>query len=307
MNLPKPITLSGLAETRYSVRITPPNACYVLLDFGDGRKLERFGDLVLDRPEPQAMGPRALPLAKWDAADAVFMGADAEDDSEGRWKFRGSAREKWDAQYRNVTFYARATAFRHAGFFPEQASHWDWMLEKLQAFKKPRVLNLFAYTGVASLLAAKAGAAVTHLDASKKAIGWAKENAERAGLQAAPIRWIVEDARSFVAREERREKSYDLILLDPPKFGRGTEGEVWDLFLDLPDLLRSCRAVLNPSGGVVMLTVYAVRASFIAFDELCRAVFPEATIISGELAVQAEGAGGRLLPTSHFCFIEMPR
>ncbi len=285
-------------------RVSPPCRCYTLLDSGDGRKLEKFEDIIIDRPEPQAMWSRRLPQDRWDAAHAVFMGED-DDDREGRWKFKGKPFETWETSYKGVKFYGRTTAFRHVGFFPEQASHWEWMQDKIKNFETPRVLNLFGYTGVASLLAAQSGATVTHLDASKKAVSWAKDNAELAGLQHAPIRWIVEDARSFVAREKRREKIYDIILLDPPKFGRGTEGEVWNLFEDLSDFLRSCKSILNPDKGKLILTVYAVRASFIAFDQLCRDIFPDAKITSGELVIEEEGTG-RMLPTSHYSFIEMP-
>jgi 23S rRNA (cytosine1962-C5)-methyltransferase len=271
---------------------------YALLDCGNGRKLEQFGPYKIDRPDPQAMGPCHLPQSVWDKADAVFVG-DSEETA-GRWRCPKPLPESWDVVYKGVTFQARLTPFRHMGYFPEQAPHWDWMAEKLQGRTQPRLLNLFAYTGVASLLAAKAGASVTHLDASKKAVQWARDNAERSGLKDAPIRWITEDARSFVAREARRGVRYDGILLDPPKFGRGTENEVWDLFTDLPALLTACQGILA-ADGFLILTSYAVRASWLSLHELCRSVFPAAGLQGGELVVRERSDRAALLSTSLFC------
>jgi 23S rRNA (cytosine1962-C5)-methyltransferase len=199
-----------------------------------------------------------------------------------------------------ATMLCRLASFRHMGLFPEQMPHWEWMLERL-AVKRPeppRVLNLFAYTGAASLMAAAAGAQVTHVDASKKAITWAKENQEASDLGAAPIRWMLDDASKFVAREVRRGKTYDVILVDPPKFGRGPDGEVWDLFTSLPPLLKDCAALLAP-GAALVLTVYAIRASSLAFDQLCREVLEGrgGTFQSGELAIREMG-GSRAVPAS---------
>jgi len=210
---------------------------YALLDSGGGRKLERFGRWRVDRPEPQAMWARRLADKDWDSADAVFVGDSEEGD--GRWRFKDEPLETWKTGYRDVAFYGRFTPFRHVGFFPEQAPHWDWMLERLAAnagegLERPKLLNLFGYTGVASLLAAAAGAEVTHVDASKKAVGFARENQALAGLEDKPIRWIVDDAVKFAAREGRRGRVYDGILVDPPKFGRGPKNETWQLFENLP-------------------------------------------------------------------------
>jgi 23S rRNA (cytosine1962-C5)-methyltransferase len=190
----------------------------------------------------------------------------------------------------------------HLGLFPEQLPHWEWMLAQLGAVKgeAPRVLNLFGYTGAASLLAAQAGAEVTHVDASKKAIQWAKENQAASGLEKAPVRWILDDAAKFAAREVRRGRTYHIILIDPPKFGRGPEGEVWDLFAGLPGLLGNCAQLLAPSHAAMVLTVYAIRASALAFDQLCRDVLAErgGSFSSGELAIRAKG--GNAVPTSLF-------
>jgi 23S rRNA (cytosine1962-C5)-methyltransferase len=271
---------------------------YRLLDCGQGRKLEKFGPYVVDRPEPQAMGNRRLPADQWTKADAVFAGEnDAED---GRWNFRKPLPPTWVTSYKGVKFLGRFTPFRHVGYFPEQAPHWDWMTGRTKPESK--ILNLFAYTGVASLLAAKAGAQVTHVDASKKAITYATENQKEAGLESAKIRWICEDARKFVAREGRRGNKYRGIVVDPPKFGRGPDKEVWNLFDDLAEMARLCAAVLEDDGFMI-LTTYAVRASHHALHELCREIFPGKKTESGELIVQEEN-GGRKLATSLYCRVE---
>jgi 23S rRNA (cytosine1962-C5)-methyltransferase len=279
-------------------------ADYALLDSGDGRKLERFGRITVERPEPQALWRPKLESAVWMRADAAFKSAEVDEDGEGgRWRKNTPVPETWPVGVLGVTTLCRLTSFRHVGIFPEQLPHWEWMLEWLGGApgKPARVLNLFAYTGTASLLAAKAGAEVTHVDASKKAIAWAKQNQAASKLGDAPIRWIVDDARKFAAREVRRGKSYHLILIDPPKFGRGPEGEVWDVFQHLAPLLRECAALLAPERAALVLTTYAIRASALATDGLVRECLAArgGTVRSGELAV-IEEAGGRLLPTSLF-------
>jgi 23S rRNA (cytosine1962-C5)-methyltransferase len=276
-------------------------ADYALLDSGDGRKLERFGTVVVDRPEPQALWTPRLDKRGWDKAHAVFSGADDED--KGRWRIDKPVPESWPVKVRDVTMLCRLASFRHLGLFPEQLPHWEWMLARLAEIRDepPRVLNLFAYTGAATLLAAAAGAQVTHVDASKKAIAWGKENQAASKLGTAPIRWLLDDAQKFAAREVRRGKTYHVILVDPPKYGRGPDGEVWDLFGHLPALLRSCAALLDPSRAALVLTIYAIRASALAFDQLAREVLAErdGSFASGELAIR-EADGARLLPASLF-------
>jgi 23S rRNA (cytosine1962-C5)-methyltransferase len=279
-------------------------ADYALIDSGNGRKLERFGRFTVDRPEPQAMWQPALPAATWQRADAVFKGLDKEEDGDGgRWRSQGSLPESWPARVLGVTALCRLTNFRHLGLFPEQLPLWQWMLGEVAKVEadRARLLNLFAYTGVASLLAAKAGAEVVHLDASKRAVGWAKENQLQSGLAAAPVRWIVEDARKFVARELRRGKTYHAILVDPPKFGRGPAGEVWEVFEHLPGLLRDCVKLLAPGRASLVLTTYALRASALATDGLLRECLKArgGAVMSGELAV-IEQAAHRLLPSANF-------
>lgn len=270
---------------------------YELLDFGAGRKLERFGDVIVDRPEPQAMAQPLLPATEWRKAQAIFAAQD--DEESGKWSLSADVPESWVVPILGRTkSLCRLMSFRHMGLFPEQRPHWEWMAERLTGREAPRVLNLFGYTGMASLIAGDAGAAeVVHVDASKKAIQWAKENQDISGLNKAPIRWICEDARKFVAREVRRERQYDCVLIDPPKYGRGPDGEVWDLFTHLPELLRDCAAI-TAKNGTVILTSYAIRASALAMHDLMGAYYPHMKRDTGELALSTKD--GRLLGTSHF-------
>lgn len=280
---------------------------YALLDSGHGRKLERFGGYTFDRPEPQAMWKQHLVPGAWLRADATFKDAGkggADDDGEaGRWRYTKPLPGAWPVDVMDVSMQCRLMNFRHLGLFPEQVPHWHWMVERIKAVRgeQPRVLNLFAYTGAASLIAARAGADVTHVDASKKAIGWAKENQAASKLGEAPLRWILEDARKFVARQVRRGRDYHVILIDPPKFGRGPEGEVWDFFTHMPQLLRECAKLLAPKYGSVIVTSYAIRASALAIDGLMRECLEgrPGEFDTGELALVETGAQ-RLLPTSQF-------
>lgn len=294
------MTSAAGGEPAVTLSVTEGFPDYALLDSGQGRKLERFGDIVVDRPEPQAMWSRHLPAARWDAADGVF---DGDDEAEkGRWSLRGSLPDAWQIGIDGITCVCRFSAFRHLGVFPEQYPHWHWMIDRLRAAgEQPRLLNLFGYTGAASLLAAAAGAEVTHVDASRKAIEWGRNNQALSNLSGAPIRWILEDARKFAAREVRRQRGYHGILLDPPKFGRGAEGEVWNLFDDLPDLLRTCTRLLEPQRSFLVLTTYAVRASSLSFGTLAAEAMASSTgrVESGELVLREHG-GGRTLSTSLF-------
>lgn len=278
---------------------------YALIDSGAGEKLERYGPYRIVRPEAQALWPRALPQSEWDRADAVFTG-DTDEDGMGRWRFsHGALGETWPMRLLDVDFLGRFTSFRHVGVFPEQIAHWRWMRERIEASGRPlRVLNLFGYTGVASLVAAAAGAEVTHVDASKKAIGWARENQALAGLDGRPVRWICDDAMKFIQREVRRGRTYDIVLTDPPKFGRGPNGEVWHLFEHLPAMLDTCRELLSPEAAGLVLTAYSIRASFFSIHELMRETMRGAggVVESGELIIRESGDGsaGRALSTSLF-------
>ncbi|NBV54693.1 MAG: class I SAM-dependent rRNA methyltransferase, partial [Proteobacteria bacterium] len=250
--------------------LTPVGVDYVLLDSGHGRKLERLGGIVTDRPEPQAIWAPKLPESEWQQAAAVFSPKSGkpggDDDGEGgNWEVRGNVPERWKTQFESMPFYARLTPFRHLGCFPDQSPQWRWLRDEAKSGMK--VLNLFGYTGVASLVAAKAGAEVVHVDASKKAIGFARESAEIAGLTAAPIRWICDDALAFVQREVRRGNRYDIIILDPPKYGRGPDGERWEFFADMPKLMIDMAKISNPLCKV-WLTAYALRVSSVALGSM---------------------------------------
>lgn len=274
---------------------------YALLDMGNGLKLERYGRFTIVRPEPQAMGQPRLPQKHWDRADAVFTG-DVEEEGPGRWRFNKQLPETWPMKYGPVTFNGRFMSFRHVGVFPEQAAHWDWVQDQVQqSGRQLKILNLFGYTGMASLLPAATGAHVTHVDASKKAIGWARENQEMSGLSDKPIRWICEDALKFVQREVRRGNTYDGIILDPPKYGRGTKGEVWDFFTSMPEMMACLRQLLTEDSRFLILTSYAIRASFLASHELMQEHLSglPGSIESGELAI-CEKDSPRLLSTSLF-------
>lgn len=273
---------------------------YALLDSGYGRKLEKIGGYVIDRPEPQAMWHPRLAEAEWLKADAVFMGGQADDESDhGRWQNNGISDGVWQTAFDAIQFYGRLTNFRHVGFFPEQCAHWEWLRDHVRPGMK--ILNLFAYSGVHSLVAAQLGAEVTHVDASKKAITWARENQDLNDPNW-KIRWIVEDAIKFVSRELKRGNHYDGILLDPPKFGRGPNNETWDLFDDLPQHLTECVQLLRPQKkSFILMTSYAIRASAMAFGTLMNDVQGDLKldVSCGELFVQ-EQTSERLLPTSMF-------
>jgi 23S rRNA (cytosine1962-C5)-methyltransferase len=273
-------------------------ADYALLDSGHGKKLERYGPYRVVRPEPQCLWAPCLPQAEWDRADAVFDPTD--EDEAGRWRFSKQPSETWPLGWGEARFNGRFTAFRHLAFFPEQAANWAWLdghIRKLP--QSPKVLNLFGYTGVASLVCAAAGAQVTHVDASKKAVAWAKENAALSGRS--DIRWIVEDALKFVAREVRRGSMYEGIILDPPKYGRGPAGEVWKLFESLPELAALCSHLLSPDASFVLLNAYAERISGAALSGLLAQGLAgrEGRIDWGELAL-VEEAGERQIGLSFF-------
>jgi len=273
---------------------------YALLDSGSGRKLERYGPYKVVRPEPQCLWTPRLPQSDWDAADAVFD-PNSEDEDAGRWRFRGKPKETWPLGWGDVKFHGRFTAFRHLAFFPEQAANWAWLNQQVRAASQPRVLNLFGYTGVASLVMAAAGAAVTHVDASKKAVAWARENAELSGLADRPVRWITEDARKYVQREVRRGSKYDGVILDPPKYGRGPDGQVWRLFEDLPELAGLCAELLSDNARFLVLNAYAERISGAALAGLLaeKLAARAGRIEWGELAL-VEDRGDRAIGMSFY-------
>lgn len=274
---------------------------YHLLDSGGGRKLEQFGDYTFIRPEPQAMWKPRLP---WKAAGEFVPGSD--EDGGGRWVMERELPESgWELGWETVRFTAQPTPFRHLQFFPDMAPVWEWMREQLRGRTDAQTLNLFGYTGLGSLALSDHGP-VTHVDASKKSVAQARENAALSGMEDRPIRWLVDDAAKFTAREVRRERRYDGIILDPPKFGRGPKNETWRLEEGLPALIGDCAKLLDANSSFLFLTVYAVRMSSLAIAGLLEEALRDlpGTIEHGDLAVLEEGLGEgapqRLLPTAIF-------
>ena len=283
-----PVSLSTL--------VAEPWSDYGLIDSGNGRKLERYGPYRFIRPDAQALWSPVQ--ADWQADGEFIPGSDEE--GGGRWYFnRPVPAEGWPLGWDDVSFQASCTPFRHLGFFPDMAPVWSWMRGRLEGAADPQVMNLFGYTGVGTLALSGAGGSLVHVDASKKSVAQARANAALSGMEARPVRWIVDDAAKFVAREVRRGRRYDGILLDPPKFGRGPEGETWRLEEDLPPLIAGCRALMDADSRCLFLTVYAVRMSALAIGALVAEHFGDllGRVECGELAVREE-ARGRLLPTA---------
>ncbi len=262
---------------------------YELLDFGDGRKLERFGNVRLDRPSPAADGtPRHKDL--WSSANARFEGAMGR---RGTWTQLRPVPDEWSIAYGSLTFQLRLGEFGHIGIFPEQVENWRWLAQQLPGRGRPlQVLNLFAYTGASSLVAAAAGAEVVHVDASRSTVAWARRNAEASQLSAAPIRWIVDDALKFIEREMNRDRQYDAVVLDPPSYGHGA-GKVWKLDRDLPELLEACAALTMMEPIFMLLTCHSPGYGPDMLASLWREWFPRRTIEADHLYLTA--ADGRRL------------
>ena len=275
--------------------IAEPWADYGLLDSGHGRKLERYGPYSFIRPEPQAMWAPARDA--WDADGAFVPGSDEE--GGGRWNFARPVPPSWDMAWEDVRFRAACTPFRHLAFFPDMAPQWAWMRQRLAPGSE--ALNLFGYTGVGTLAMSAAGANLVHVDASKKSVEAGKDNAALSKMGANPIRWMIDDAAKFAAREVRRERRYDGIILDPPKYGRGPTGKVWRLEEGLPGLIADCRKLLDAESRFLILTVYAVRMSALAIGELVTQALADlgGTVECGDMAVREE-ARGLLLPAAIF-------
>lgn len=278
---------------------------YALLDSGGRAKLERFGPYTFNRPEPAATWARALPDSAWNRAHATF-----EPDAKGlggTWRVQHPLPRRWPLRYHRLCCYVELTRSRHLGVFPENATHWDWLAAQIcaaqiQAAEKPiRVLNLFGYTGLASLAAAEAGAHVTHVDAAKRAVAWARENQMLSGLTDRPIRWLVDDALKFVQREARRGQQYDALVLDPPKFGRGPQGEVWEFGAAFAALCAACHDILSPAPLFVVLTAYAPEARLTDLEAAIAGLLAghAGELSAGELVTQEQSAG-RVLPNAQF-------
>ncbi len=283
-----------------NIFITSADKDYELLDSGDGMKLERFGKMTVSRPDPQALWNKNLDEATWAKADARFIKA-ADSDEKGKWVMTPGIPEKWPMRHGGVTMEIKLTPFKHTGIFPEQLTNWTWASDLIKKEIKNRpisILNLFGYTGGASLSAAAAGAEVTHVDASKAAITWANENAEASGLKDAPIRWILEDAAEFVKREVRRGRHYDAVIMDPPSFGRGAKGEIWKIEEDFLPLVDNCFKLLSDKPLFFIINGYAAGYSAIAYENNLKALKERfgGTLESGELALEESNGSHRLLP-----------
>ncbi len=293
---------TALSRNLPEVQLLAPDGWkdYELLDSGTGLKLERFGPYIFVRPEPQAVWKPVLPEKRWQSAHARFISANEENG--GHFQSRVEFEPRWQMQYRGLKFWAGISASRHLGVFPEQASQWDWITDQVAKRQTPlRILNLFGYTGLATLVAARAGAQLTHIDASKRVVSWARDNQVISGLQDRQIRWIVDDALKFVMREGRRQAVYDGIILDPPKFGRGPKGEVWEFYRLLPILLEECRHILSPNPAFIVLTAYSIQSSALtlynAIDEIMAGRGGKTS--TGEL-VTIEKSAGRAISNAIF-------
>lgn len=270
---------------------------YELIDCGDFEKLERFGNVVLIRPEPQAVWPKGLPELEWTKRhDIRFKGRSA---TSGDWiKKNPKLPDRWHVAYRNpeaaIQFRLGLTSFKHVGIFPEQAVNWDYISETVRSFvtKQPKVLNLFAYTGGASLIARAAGADVTHVDSIKQVVTWANENQELSGL--ADIRWVVEDALKFVRRELKRGNRYQGVILDPPAYGHGPKGEKWKLEDHIAEMMRDVVQLLDPKEHFLILNTYSLGFSSVIVENLVKSAMPDVrNLETGELYLQAK-AGSKL-------------
>jgi 23S rRNA (cytosine1962-C5)-methyltransferase len=272
---------------------------YELIDSGDGEKLERFGTYTMIRPDPRIIWNKTNP-SRWETVDASYI---RSSQTEGHWVIKNQPPEHWHITYGNLVFTLKPTEFKHTGVFPEQAVNWDWIRKIIgeQKIKDTtgdvKILNLFAYTGGATLAAIQAGATVTHVDSAKGAIDWAHENLLASGLEGKPVRWIIEDAFKFISREAKRGNTYDGIIMDPPRFGHGSKGEIWKLEKDLPQLLRICKTILSPTPILILLNAYTADLSPIALgNAVANYLAPNEHITTAELTI-LESSGKRHVPS----------
>lgn len=281
----------------FLIEKTLPQGEYKLLDSGEGEKLEQYGKFVLARPDPQAIWPKRLLKGEWENADAYFK----QQGAKGKWMKRKELPEAWNINLNGLVFAIELSPFKHTGVFPEQLSNWNWMREKITHVHRPtKILNLFGYTGGATLAAAQAGAEVIHVDASRSSIGRARDNTLASGLENAKIRWIQDDAHKFVEREVRRKSTYDGIILDPPAYGRGAKGEIWKLEENLLSILNSCKKLLTKAPLFFVLNGYASGYSAIAYKNILETVLKDCggKIEAGELGI--EDVSGKILPAGIF-------
>ena len=272
---------------------------YELIDSGEGFKLERYGDYILSRPDPEALWKKNLSDKEWKNIDLEFI----RNGTKNKWIIKHDTPNNWNISYSSLSFNIKPTSFKHIGLFPEQLSNWKWMEEiiKNSKNKKPTVLNLFAYTGGATLVVAKSGAEVCHVDGSKSAVEWARLNAEISGLKDAPIRWLIEDVTLFLKREVKRGRKYDAIIMDPPAFCHGPKDEIWKIeegFLNLMDL---CKQVLSEDPLFILINGYTAGYSSIVYENNLIDLMKDykGKIEGGELVIE-ESSSKRLLPCGIF-------
>ncbi|MSR71307.1 MAG: SAM-dependent methyltransferase [Candidatus Taylorbacteria bacterium] len=282
--------------TESKVLITKACKDYELLDSGEGEKLERFGSVVLSRPDPQALWHKNLPEDEWKKRGGNFTRSERQ----GVWELRDSVPSKWQIEFGGLKFIIKPTAFKHTGIFPEQSPNWEWTKNLIQG-TQPEILNLFGYTGGATLACASVGAKVVHVDGSKAAINWAKENAEASGLLDKPIRWILDDAQAFVEREIKRGRKYDGIIMDPPAFGHGPDSELWKIEDHFLNLIDNCMKILSDKPLFFLISGYSAGYSAIAYENNLLPLVQKygGSIEIGELAIE-ETSSKRLLPCGIF-------
>ena len=273
---------------------------YQLLDTGNFKKLERFGPYTFVRPAPQAIWSPQLPESQWDKANGEFSHHKGKSTGGGEWTFRNPVpKNGWPLRFQDLTFTIQTTSFGHLGLFPEQAKNWDWIANQVRELNgnKPNVLNMFGYTGASTLAAAARGANVTHLDASKTSVTWARKNLETSGLTGCSVRWIVDDAEKFLQREYRRDRKYDALIMDPPSFGRGPKGEVWNIETQMTTLLSSCKNVLSESPKFILLTTHSPGISSLTLKNMLIKflVSPDSGIFqTGDMSIYDTGSGLQL-------------
>lgn len=272
---------------------------YEMLDAGNGRRLERFGEIILDRPAPQSLWPISLPLSEWNGAHAVYHRSGT---GGGRWEIRKQVSDSWRIRWAGTVFNLKLTGFGHLGFFPEQTACWQWIRDHAVLTNgRCSVLNLFAYTGGSTVAAAKAGAEICHVDGSSGAIGWARENMAANGLQDHPVRWITDDVLKFARREVNRRRRYDGIILDPPAFGRGPKGQVWKMERDLPELLRIFSGLISDMPAFMLFTCHSVHLSAPGLSNMLSMLFEnhEGSIRTGDLVIRPSH-GKNLFPAGFY-------
>jgi len=265
---------------------------YELLDTGNGEKLERWGEYVLRRPDPQIIWPLLEETKQWRGADGHYHRSSS---GGGQWQFRSELPERWTIRWNDLRFHIKPTGFKHTGLFPEQAANWQWMIDKIRGAGRPiKVLNLFAYTGGATVACASAGANVCHVDAAKGVVQWAKENAQLSGLGDSPVRYITDDVFKFVQREQRRGSTYDAIIMDPPSYGRGPNGETWKLENDLYPFVETCMSILSDKPLFLLINSYTTGISATVLHNILTMAMKRkygGSIHSGEIGLPVTHSG----------------